>query len=285
MEFYEKLAHQQLEDGTKKLIHFINDKQITRYLYKYRSLWDYNKNCINEFTESIFTDCELWFSKPDSFNDPFDCKIHDTFEDADFDIKQIYRRMGASEDIINSVIDYSDPKERKEKAIRVKEFIFSNRGICCFSEIKNNILMWSHYAHNHEGICIEFDMLKNPSYFVYPIKVNYTKKYPTGCFFKDHKDYIMDRLSTKFQDWSYEKEYRLTKERSGLYKFDKMAISAVYFGCNAVESQVKSFIEMMEKNGYDIDYYHGKIDEKEYKINFCRVEKGCLAIPAKHPLK
>jgi hypothetical protein len=28
--------------------------------------------------------------------------------------------------------------------------------ITCFSEVNYNILMWSHYANNHKGICLKF---------------------------------------------------------------------------------------------------------------------------------
>lgn len=40
-------------------------------LYKYRSLSNESK----EYTLDIFRKCELYFSAPNSFNDPFDCKI------------------------------------------------------------------------------------------------------------------------------------------------------------------------------------------------------------------
>ena len=30
------------------------------------------------------------------------------------------------------------------------------RGVCCFSEKKDDILMWSHYADGHKGFCLEF---------------------------------------------------------------------------------------------------------------------------------
>lgn len=43
-------------------------------LYKYRSL-RYPDGKINTYTQGIFDGRSLWFDKPASFNDPFDCNL------------------------------------------------------------------------------------------------------------------------------------------------------------------------------------------------------------------
>src|SRR5688572_22338080 len=30
--------------------------------------------------------------------------------------------------------------------------------VCSFSKNRNEILMWSHYTYNHEGVCLEFEI-------------------------------------------------------------------------------------------------------------------------------
>jgi hypothetical protein len=35
---------------------------------------------------------------------------------------------------------------------------FESYGVSCFSESWNSILMWSHYADRHKGICLGFDV-------------------------------------------------------------------------------------------------------------------------------
>ena len=32
--------------------------------------------------------------------------------------------------------------------------------LCSLSKVKDSILMWSHYCHNHEGVCIGLDLDK-----------------------------------------------------------------------------------------------------------------------------
>ena len=108
-------------------------------LYIYRS-WSESQKCR---TKEILEYHQLYLSDPLSFNDPFDCQM------------QIY----APNYDIN---DFS-----------------ANVGIRCFSATYNNILMWSHYADGHRGLCIEFDakeLLKRD--FGEIIKVRYRRNMP-----------------------------------------------------------------------------------------------------------
>lgn len=49
-------------------------------------------------------------------------------------------------------------KYRAEHAQQLNEFAKRNLSICCFSEIRDSMLMWTHYADQHRGCCIEFDV-------------------------------------------------------------------------------------------------------------------------------
>ena len=73
-----------------------------------------------------------------------------------------------------------------------------NSSVACFSEIKDDFLMWSHYASRHHGICLEFDLQKKTEgECLLPIKI--------GDFSYDEKVNIVtyaDRLhSTSFYDF------------------------------------------------------------------------------------
>ena len=61
--------------------------------------------------------------------------------------------------------------------------------VACFSETKESILMWSHYADNHKGFCVEYDFkelgISNPfARFIFPVIY-------TDTIF-DMKDYLPD---------------------------------------------------------------------------------------------
>ena len=67
----------------------------------------------------------------------------------------------------------------------------STFGILCFTEKKDNLLMWSHYANSHKGFVLEFfpehsyfDRRKNKNQMVEHLKdIRYTKKRPEFVFF------------------------------------------------------------------------------------------------------
>jgi len=40
-----------------------------------------------------------------------------------------------------------------------------NAGITCFSKVRDDILMWAHYADKHKGLCFEFDGSDNCIFF------------------------------------------------------------------------------------------------------------------------
>lgn len=75
-------------------------------------------------------------------------------------------------------------------------------GIVCFSDSYNSPLMWGHYANNHTGICLCFEIKRNKL-----IKVKYkNKRELSGSVLTKSKK----ELSIKSTDWAYEKEYRIS---------------------------------------------------------------------------
>ncbi|HEM7157971.1 TPA: DUF2971 domain-containing protein [Acinetobacter baumannii] len=102
----------------------------------------------------------------------------------------------------------NDPIELPDiSKIRSNNHILDNYNICSFSNNENSMLMWSHYAQQHEGIMVEYFFGGElPSGFGIS-KVSYAddeKRY------KDKDEFIFNQfLLTKNKDWSYEREVRL----------------------------------------------------------------------------
>ena len=165
-----------------------------------------------------FRENYLWFSKPRFFNDPFDCNM------------EIIKYYNGFLNSINSIAD----KAEDLLIENTKEF-----GICCFSETKTNIHMWSHYANSHKGICVEYDSSEFDDYFSQLLQcrchlnpVDYREKLIDlngDIEWKKHKDYTefkriasiirdpkdLDSLFEKLllqknkETWSNERESRL----------------------------------------------------------------------------
>jgi hypothetical protein len=81
-------------------------------------------------------------------------------------------------------------------------------GVLCFSEAKNDLLQWAHYADRHKGMCLGFDVSGGMGKFG-------RVKYKTHrILFPEKLDepFSWKLLSTKSKVWAYEKERRVFVE-------------------------------------------------------------------------
>jgi hypothetical protein len=96
------------------------------------------------------------------FNDPFDCNI----------------------ELINfEKIGKSKNEGKVEDAIRNK---FNSIGVCCYTRNVNSILMWSHYASNHKGFCVEYNYNSRIN-GINPLDVNYSNSFVKADFTKTNR--------------------------------------------------------------------------------------------------
>lgn len=155
----------------------------------------------NKCTQEELVTQTLFLAETKTFNDPFDCNI------------------------------------ALEKNPILKEALQFMRVRCFHGEgeadVKQNMLMWSHYANSHKGICIEYE--HTPS-------TNTVKN--CGLHKVEYKDEIdiesvHDYFKIKSTQWSYENEYRLcyyNDENTGgtvvkkCYKELGLKIKAIYAG-------------------------------------------------------
>jgi len=206
-------------------------------VYKYR---DWSNKLHRKVLKSKH---QIYFASPNTFNDPFDCRINYNFSclsDKD--------REGYIDDRIEFLKEVKRVDESNEKfernSIRKeleypeklhKEFneIYNSRiGVfCCCQdeEIKKgwqNILMWSHYANDHKGFCVGFykdklncEVKSNlPNQMLKGGLVDYNEEFPilkplvpiSKNMNEIGKNY-MTGVKTKAINWEYENEYRLVR--------------------------------------------------------------------------
>ena len=227
------------------LLQMIKNGNINKMLYKYRE--------VGEYTEKILTDHTLWFNHPKNFNDPFDCWANIQEIDSDAFEKFVTEN--------NHSKYYADIKKRISSITtdKLKEDIdraLNDIGVCCFSKTEKSILMWSHYSKYHEGICLEFDILKDPSFFISAIPVNYVDTLPAYDHFKERDQVIEKLIQPKAKEWIYEEEVRVIKtaqdisqNSSQAFKFKPNALRKVIFGCKASEDTIAKYKELCQQNG------------------------------------
>ena len=93
-------------------------------------------------------------------------------------------------------------------------------GVSCLSESKDSLLMWAHYANNHRGFCVEYDLLEiNRSLRFTAVPVIYSEEKTCFDFFdpqsigKDTWKLFIQSLTSKSPEWRYEKEWRIIRDQ------------------------------------------------------------------------
>jgi hypothetical protein len=212
-------------------------------LYRYRDTGDR--------TASIFARRELFFADPVSFNDPFDCGFHIACEgarNAEVIEAQAFQTVRRERPTWNDS-DVLDAAERIAKQIVANhqdqasaQFEMSLRrdykaSVLCFAETHSDILMWSHYADNHKGICLGFRTDIADSFFATVQCVMYSDQYPhldlrmlvENRHLRDAATWML----TKASHWSYEREWRILdfEQGPGPRPFPPECFSTVIMGC------------------------------------------------------
>ena len=129
--------------------------------------------------------------------------------------------------------------------------------VCCCSMVSDDIFMWTHYASNHKGICIEIDADKARSNNVTLEPIKYQPNIP---WLRNNNGQIRDAkdiLSMKISKWRYEKEIRAFCARNGNNKHIIGRITKVILGLR-IEDHLKQVVRQCA----------GNIDVVEARLNF-----------------
>lgn len=216
-------------------------------LFKYQS--------ITAQTVANLRDRVLWCSAPIDFNDPFDCAA------------AVPSRVSASEWIAYHLskgdpdavaaapmlADGADAVERMTAGFhdstqdalqrQIRENL-TTRGVVCLSATNTDILMWSHYANGHRGMCLEFrssvDPIRRADQVQYqdsapelnPLKLVRGEIGPEAL-----ADIMMLR---KFSSWRYEQEWRVlaARGREPLH-YPQEALVAIHLGIATSEDDAR----------------------------------------------
>lgn len=167
------------------------------------------------------------------------------------------------------------------------DIIRNSAMVTCFTENKNHLLMFAHYADSYKGVCIQYDLslldddvYHGVSSYLFPVIYSdkpanllyktelktYIEKYKAGKICLSRMDDILSYFVRKADAWKKECEWRLVipincwkhmlgmegkdnKSVAILQNFD--CISAIYFGVQLAEDKkehIKEIVEKLNKN-------------------------------------
>lgn len=203
---------------------------------------------ISDGSKAVLSDGTLKFNSFNEFNDPFDC-ITSYDVDASMEYyktrKDLFKTIGDSLQLSPAKLILHKKKMLHgiRKSIESGQLhidVISQVGICCFSLRSDNILMWSHYAQNHQGFVIEFDIdindqnanVNNTEKTLIGYEVEYQPDMPKIKSGNEDFESLRDIFLTKSKDWEYEREYRVitTHIGAGIYPFNRDLISRIIVG-------------------------------------------------------
>ncbi len=161
-------------------------------------------------------------------------------------------------------------KKILETLYSIRQEKFSKIGVCCFSKNNDNLLMWSHYADSHQGICLEFDTEYEP--FSKAFNVEYQSEIPdvnSDLLFDEEKtaESIKKLLSFKSIDWKHEEEMRIFHEESNKsYFYPIRSLKAIYFGLKTNPSDIEMICSIFKSKNPDVKFYRMKKLDKTFGI-------------------
>jgi hypothetical protein len=220
-----------------------------RFLYKFRRLQTAEDT--NHLRE-IIVGSKLWLSSPKAFNDPFDMSIKFVF-DATIEEKRmrfikVLRGEGKKFHEIERLVPEVMRKANAETLIPRLRKDVEETGVCSFGGDPRNILMWSHYASSHEGLCLVFEIARDPKTFLDALPVEYSVDYPVVNWVKDFDTGgPLAIVLRKHKGWKYEKERRIVTfhKANTPMKFLPAALWAIITGCRVSEETLEKLKSLL----------------------------------------
>ncbi|PKG42620.1 DUF2971 domain-containing protein [Psychroflexus sp. MES1-P1E] len=261
------------------MIRRLTETKLPQTLYKYRD-WS------NKFHRKLISNQELYFAKPSDFNDPFDGNIPvrwDLMTEEDCFDKNL--------ELLNTVHKDKDQEKVREYAWKVtkdKTLWHPEKlnketseqinkwgtliGLLALSSVRNNILMWSHYANNHEGFTVGLDAnsLASKYDFDYIEPINYQLDYPTTVSGLDDTTEQFHKKSFYKSDlWEHEKEWRVSKNHieKRTVKLNPETITEIIIGCCTNPKEEADIVKMSKKKlGNQIEIFKAVKSEEEFSL-------------------
>lgn len=238
------------------------------HLYKYQTKTEYSLASLKNGT--------VWLSSPASFNDPFDCAIN-------LDRNKIGESMGHAVDQIAKVYNFSEEVLSAYKKVKPEDEVAYDQlrkslsevmqaiGVLCLSETPSEILMWSHYAGNHAGFCIEYDLGEDTPLRKNAQPVHYTEVFPSLSL-KDlpagtKNNFLETCIYTKAIQWGYEKEWRVIMSEGGKLFKAPAPISAIIFGARMSLKDKMEIYEILPSNE-DVAFKEAYLLEDLFGLGF-----------------
>jgi hypothetical protein len=289
-EFLNCLKTSTLKHPKEKEAFAIKEQHLPTCIYKYRQNSNYSR-------ENLRTDT-VWLASPESYNDPYDCAFKLLDEPVTAALEkgvidqlrpifppELIERAKNSLHPFDTIAelstdlgagDYGMTRQQvteflsrsHEHIVKFLRQLQKRTKICSFSARNDSILMWSHYADNHRGFCIEYKLEGlEPSHpfrrKLYP--VIYSDDLYDLAFFVEslagpnRADFTpmapILPLLHKFSGWKYEEEWRvveITDPPKDDYSWQAVTPTRVLLGSKMEVAENQNLLAICEQRRIEV---------------------------------
>jgi len=249
--------------------------EIPKRLFKYQSFSELSLKGLK--TQSIY------FGSPVHFNDPYDCSLTPRVApQSNTQLEQFRHNQLCRNDIPATAKKELEHMQHDQIAAMLENSVLSvfdsqvkmfqkSRGVSCFSETNDNLLMWSHYGGRGTGFCLEFDTCHEP--FTKPLKVTYSRGIPeidpVRMLCGDNFNSVLNVYTTKSEHWAYEREWRVIHKDVGTnFTYAADALVGIYFGTEIDLASIEIVCLIIQGQNKNVKFYRGNRSTSEYRVNF-----------------
>ena len=277
-------------------------------LYKFRTF--------NTYTADLLTSGSMYYADPNAFNDPLET-VWQINNDMDVStailvLKAVNKKSNHIKDLdgwlrdnkntvaywASESVEDGDLSQEHQKEYEEGEFerlvlseiqhgierVLLIRGVLSLSGRWDSVLMWSHYADEHKGICIEYtcDPRLKPS----PKDVFYTGN-RSILLSVVHEAYIQKSASaideifdvyyfTKSKEWHYEQEKRLLNQSPGYSGEYYINLTGIYFGLRCPKSTISMIASAMQQRTRVPEFYQVRASIQNMELTAHKLDEQAI---------
>jgi hypothetical protein len=239
---------------------------------------------------------------PRDFNDPWDCRP--CYDESVLDDPAVYNEHVEYFDRVDR--KHGPPKTDEERAQRLERLrtdpaflkslvrvmvgidkpIHERYRILCLSSKPDSIVMWSHYADKHRGVCLQFSA--DEEEFSGAYRVEYSETYPSFKLADESLERKLLPLVTKSTAWSYEDEYRVIAEEhalalsakslhthDGFLTIPLASLTSIILGCEMDGAARESVREIVRRSGRAVALKQAVRVPNRYSLSVTDLPSGC----------
>jgi len=255
------------------------------FLYKYRSLAPGNAR---EFTRDIIVNNRLWFAQASSFNDPFDSYPFLTLDSTPEQYEAYVRHIVSTAQTEASEAERQQvfvhlmgltPEEIARQLHQASGLHLQGMAVCCLSAVNDQVLMWSHYADSHAGVCLRFrtrPLLAEVPDLAYRVSYSADRPVVNRATAPEDYDGLFDAMLVKADFWEYEQEYRLFRREllrgAGHEAFSPDRLDGVIFGARCTPTDQALVRRWVEERGLQIEFLHAVPDRRQFRVSITSLD-------------